>query len=153
VLPAIAGPPIPPPPQAGQAQLRRDHRQRDPGPGIRLARTASADPLRRGPASGAWNGKISGYTSKLRSTVAGSHVANFSVPEAPVYCLTGFSAISVVVPSATIHGTAFSGSKNITYSGETERISLTGRFSGRTATGSVKMQGPCDGTLAWTAHR
>ena len=110
-------------------------------------------PATASPAAGTWSGKLDKYTSRLHFAVKGSRVVKFTVPEAPAYCLSGFSAISLVVPSAPIHGTAFATTFRIAYNGETENITLSGRFSGRSAKGSVKMQGPCDGTFTWTAHR
>ena len=105
------------------------------------------------PPAGTWTGKLDEYTSKLHFKVAGARVKGFTVPEAPAYCMTGFSVISIVVPSAAIHGRTFSGSEHITYDGETERIRLTGAFKGRAATGHLELKGPCHATLAWKAHR
>jgi len=102
--------------------------------------------------AGIWHGKLDKYTSKLHFSVKGNRVLKFTVPSAPAYCLTGFSAISVVVPSAAIHGSKLSGTTKVDYDGESETIALSGHFSGRSAKGSVKLQGPCDGTFSWTAH-
>lgn len=112
-----------------------------------------AVPALAAPAAGTWQGKLNKYTSKLHFTVKGNRVVKFTVPEAPAYCLTGFSAVTVYVPSAAIHGTSLAGTAKVTYDGETENIKLTGHISGRSAKGTVKMQGPCDGTWTWTAHR
>jgi hypothetical protein len=112
-----------------------------------------AAPALAAPPPGTWHGKLDKYTSKLHFTVKGKRVLKFTVPSAPAYCLTGFSAISVVVPSATIRGSKLSGTTKVTSDGETETIVLTGHFSASTAKGSVKLQGPCDGTFSWTAHR
>lgn len=132
------------------------HHLRRPAARATAAAAASlliAVPALAAPPAGTWHGKLDKYTSKLHFAVKGKRVTGFTVPDAPAYCLTGFSAITVVVPSAAIHGSAFSGTKKITYDGETETIALSGHFSGRTAKGSLKLQGPCDGTVAWTAHR
>jgi hypothetical protein len=110
-------------------------------------------PALAAPAAGNWSGKLDRYTSRLHFTVKGNHVSKFTVPDAPAYCLTGFAAITVYVPSATIQASKLSGTYKLTYSGETETIKLSGRINGRAATGSVHMRGPCDGTWTWTAHR
>jgi hypothetical protein len=104
-------------------------------------------------ASGAlWRGKLDRYTSTLSFVVSGSRVVQFIVPEAPAYCLTGFSAITVDVPSAAIRGGRFARTLKLSYDGETETIKLAGRLSGRRATGTVNMQGPCDSAFTWSAH-
>jgi hypothetical protein len=118
-----------------------------------LAAAVLAVPASASPAAGTWSGKLDKYTSKLHFTVKGKRVVRFTVPEAPAYCLSGFSSVSLVVSSAAIHGSSFAGTQKVPYNGETENIALSGRFSGRVARGSVKMQGPCDGTFTWTAHR
>lgn len=118
-----------------------------------LTTVAMAVPAVAAPAAGTWSGKLDKYTSRLHFTVKGTRVLRFTVPEAPAYCLAGFSSVSLVVSSAAIHGSSFAGTQKVTYEGETETIALSGRFAGRAAKGSVKMQGPCDGTFTWTAHR
>jgi hypothetical protein len=110
-------------------------------------------PALASPAGGRWSGKLDEYTSKLHFTVQGNRVTKFTVPEAPAYCLTEFSAISVYIPTATIRGANLTGSHKVQYDGETETIKLSGHISGRSAHGSVHMQGPCDGTWTWSAHR
>lgn len=112
-----------------------------------------AAPALAAPAGGTWNGKLDRYTSKLHFQVKRGKLTKFTVPEAPAYCMTGFQAISVYVPSATIHGSSFAGAYKVSYQGEDENIKLSGRFSGSTAKGKTVLQGPCDSTFTWTAHR
>jgi hypothetical protein len=104
-------------------------------------------------AAGVWTGKLDHYTSRLSFSVSGSRLTAFTVTNAPAYCLTGFSSVTIHVPSATLRAGRFAGTVRVRYEGETETIRLAGRLAGRSAVGSVHMSGPCDGAFTWTAHR
>jgi hypothetical protein len=104
-------------------------------------------------AAGGWTGKLDRYTSRVSFSVSGSRVVAFTVTNAPAYCLTGFSSVTIHVPSATLRAGRFAGTVRVRYEGETETIKLSGRLAGRSAVGSVHMSGPCDGAFTWSAHR
>ena len=104
------------------------------------------------PAGGTWTGKLDKYTSKLHFKVQSGKLVKFTIPEAPAYCLDGFQAITVYVPSAKISGGKFARTYPVTYQGETEKINLSGHIGRSTAKGTVKLTGPCDGTFTWSAH-
>lgn len=109
------------------------------------------------PATGHWIGKVvKGQAVKGKGgvptfTVSGSHLRKFVIGGVGAYCFSGYSVVSVSVPSAVIHGGRFN---TTIHPVKNANVKLTGRFTSRTrAVGTVSGSGyACDYTIGFVAH-
>jgi hypothetical protein len=110
------------------------------------------------PKAGHWVGKVvkgqavSGKGGRPTFTVSGSTLRKFQIGGVGAYCFSGYSVVSVSVPSAKISHGRFS---TTIHPIKGANVKLTGQFtSGSQAKGTVSGSGyACDYTIGWTAHR
>ena len=110
------------------------------------------------PAPGHWVGKVvkgqavSGKNGEPTFTVAGNKLKRFTIKGVGAYCFTGYSVVSVYVPSAQIKGGHFSTTYHPV---KKANVKLTGHFvSAKKVTGTVTGSGyACDYAIGFVAHR
>lgn len=109
------------------------------------------------PSAGKWVGKVvkgqavKGKAGQPTFTVSGNKLKKFTIGGVGAYCFTGYSVVSVFVPSAKVHGGKFS---TTVHPIKGANVKLTGKFtSPNKVKGTVTGSGyACDYTIGFVAH-